>query len=242
MTAIQAAFVSLSGGAEGGDDEAYLRWHLLDHLPEQYSIPGLRLGTRWRADEECIALRWVASDALAPVRHAVAYLMTDPLDDTLREFVALAGRLRDEGRFPHRATSHLLGAYELERADASPAAVVSAAALPFRPHRGVLLLVESAGPAPDVSTLLAVDGVAGVMSFRSGQRLGIGAEQGERYGMPLWDPGDRRITVVHLDGWLSDVVPRLEAPIRARWASGDVVPELAAPFRSMVSYEVWPSG
>jgi hypothetical protein len=238
VTGVEAGFFSLSGGAEGGDDEAYLRWHLLDHLPEQYASPGLRLGTRGRADEECLALRWVATDALAPVRHAVAYLMTDPLDDTLREFVALAGRLRDEDRFPHRATSHLLGAYELEHTAVSPAAVVSAAALPFRPHRGVLLLVESPGPAPDPSELVAVDGVAGVMSFRSSARLGIGPEQGQRYGMPLWDPGDRRITIVHLDADLSDVVPRLEAPVRARWASGDVVPELAAPFRSMVSYQV----
>jgi hypothetical protein len=123
----------------------------------------------------------------------------------------------------------------------APSAVVSAEALPFRPHRGVLLLVETPGPAPGVADLLEVEGVAGVTSFRSGDRLGIGPDQGERFGMPVWDPGDRRITVVHLDGDLSEVVPRLEEPVRARWASGDIVPELAAPFRSMVSYEVWPS-
>jgi hypothetical protein len=102
----------------------------------------------------------------------------------------------------------------------------------------VLLLVESPGPAPTVGDLLDVDGVAGVMSFRSGQRLGTGPEQGERFGLPVWDPGDRRITVVHLDGELADVVPRLEGPVRARWASGDLIPELAAPFRPMSSYDV----
>ena len=73
MKPVKVGFFSLTGGAVSGDDAAYLAWHALDHLPEQYSIPGLRLGTRWRADAACVALRLAASDRLAPVRHAVGY-------------------------------------------------------------------------------------------------------------------------------------------------------------------------
>ena len=57
MNGIEVGFFSLTSGPVSGDEAAYLRWHLLDHLPEQYSIPGIRLGTRWRADDECVALR-----------------------------------------------------------------------------------------------------------------------------------------------------------------------------------------
>ena len=49
MNPIKVGVFSLTGGALSGDDAAYLRWHLLDHQPEQYSIPGMRLGTRWRS-------------------------------------------------------------------------------------------------------------------------------------------------------------------------------------------------
>ena len=44
--------------------------------------------------------------------------------------------------------------------------------------------------AEHVPDLLAVDGVAGVYAFGSSRRLGVGPDQGERFGMPAWDPGD----------------------------------------------------
>jgi hypothetical protein len=227
---IRAGFVSLSSGVASGDDEAYLRWHLLDHLPEQYSVPGVRLGQRWRADGDPL----VASDALAPVRHAVVYWMTEPLEDTLQAFGALGRELREAGRFGEPATPHLLGAYELDAALAAPSALVSPEALPFRAHRGVLLLVDD-GTAP-LEALLAVDGVAGAYRLRSSARLGTGADQGERFGVPMWDPGDRAVSIVYLDGDVAATTARL-APLVA----GRPALELALPLRSMVAYEVWPA-
>jgi hypothetical protein len=224
---IRAGFVSLTGGAVSGDDEGYLRWHLLDHLPEQYSIPGIRLGQRWRADGPAL----VASDALAGVRHAVVYWMTEPVEETLRAFRALGGQLREAGRFPDSATPYLLGAYELEAAFAAPRAVVSPEAIPFRAHRGVLLVVDD-GTLP-VEPLLAVSGVAGAYRLRSGARLGVGPDQGERFGIPLWDPGDRAITIVYLD----DDVPTTAAALAPRVAGPSV--ELALPLRAMVVHDVW---
>ena len=252
MNPIKVGFFSLTGGALSGDDAAYLRWHLLDHQPEQYSIPGLRLGTRWRADDELVALRLAASDALAPVRHAVGYYMTDPVEPTLVAFSQLGRRAAETGRYPEPATSHLLGAFHLQEGYASPRVLVSADAVPFRPHRGVVLLVESIGDGDvaawarwhhtqHVPALLATDGVAGVYAFRSSTLLGVGPDQGARFGMPMWDPGNRYVTVVYVDDDVAATTARLGDLLRERWASGVLVPELAGPFRSMVTYEAWPA-
>ncbi len=252
MNPIKVGFFSLTAGARSGDDDAYLRWHLLDHQPEQYSIPGLRLGTRWRADDECVAARLVASEQLAPVRHAIGYFMTDPIEPTLVAFSQLGRRAAETGRYPEPATSHLLGAFHLQQGYAAPGVLVSAEAVPFRPHRGVVLLVEGIGEGDvaawarwhhveHVPALLEVEGVAGVYSFRSSTLLGVGADQGTRFAMPMWDPGNRYVTVVYVDDDLAATTHRLAGLLTERWASGVVTPELAGPFRSMVAYEAWPA-
>jgi hypothetical protein len=252
---VKVGFFSLTEGAVSGNDAAYLAWHALDHLPEQYSIPGIRLGTRWRADDACVALRLAADDRLAPVRHAVGYYMTDPVEPTLVAFAELGRRAAETGRYPEPATSHLLGAFHLEQGYAAPRVLVSGEAIPFRPHRGVYLLVEEPARGGDtaawmrwhhrdhVPALLAVDGVAGAYVFRSSTLLGMGPDQGVRFGVPVWDPGDRIVTVVYLDDDVAATSARLEPVLRTRWtaAAGAVAPELAGPFRSMVTHEAWPA-
>jgi hypothetical protein len=237
---IAAGFFSLTGGAEGGDDAAYLRWHLLDHQPEQHAIAGLRASTRWTADDACVAARLFASASMEPVRHAVQYLFAEPVEESLVEFVGVAARLRDEGRFPYRATSHLLGAFEVTAAAAAPRAVVSTQALPHRAHRGVVLVVESGAPAPDLAPLLEVDGVAGAYAYAAGGRLGRGPDQGERFGLPVWDPQDRAVTVIYVEDDLLETAEALRAPLEARWSSGEATPELAMPMRSMQLHLAWP--
>jgi hypothetical protein len=254
VSAIRGAFLSLTSGTASGDDSAYLRWHLLDHMPEQHTVPGIRLGSRWIADDRCLADRIAVTDDLAPVRHAVCYLLTEPLEETLSEFARLGRRLADAGRYPEPATPHLLGAYELHDGHAAPRALVSAAAVPFRPHRGVHLIVERpVQPELDrwwtwhddehVPAVLDTDGVAGVLSFRSTARLGTGADQGERFGTQApWDPGGSLVTLVYLDGDLGETAARLEPLLRARWAGGAVAPRLAGPFASPVAFDAWPPG
>jgi hypothetical protein len=249
---IKAGFISLSAGAEGGDDDRYLAWHLLDHLPEQYSIPGIRLGTRWRVDDACLDACLAADASLADVRHAVAYLMTDPLPETLTAFAQLGRRAAETGRFPVRAASRLLGAFHLQQGYASPRVLVSAEAIPFRPHRGVLLLVERVTDrdvaawmrwhhTEHIPALLLQPSVAGAYLFRSSTLLGVGPDQGARFGMPLWDPGDRVVTIVYLDGDPAATTTAVGDLVRSRWASGAVEVELALPLRSMVTYAAWPS-
>ena len=50
MNRVKAGFFSLTPPAPPDDDGSYLRWHLLDHMPEQYQIPGIVHGLRWIAD------------------------------------------------------------------------------------------------------------------------------------------------------------------------------------------------
>ena len=253
MTDLRAGFFSLTSGAADGDDAAYLRWHLLDHLPEQYSIPGLRLGTRWRADDQCVTLRGAADEGLAAVRHVVSYLFAEPVAESLTAFGRLGRRLADEGRYPVAATPHLLGAFELVEAHAAPRVLVSAAGIPFRPHRGVYLLVERTSQPTSldawrrwhgeehVPRLLAVEGVAGVYAFGASAALGEGADQGPRLEVTApWDPGHSLVTVVYLDDDVAATTSRLTPLVAERWADGSVTPRLADPFLSPVTYEAWP--
>ena len=40
---VEAAFFSFTPPAPAGDDGSYLRWHLLDHMPEQFQLAGMVL-------------------------------------------------------------------------------------------------------------------------------------------------------------------------------------------------------
>ena len=252
MTGIAAGFFSLTSTPPDGDEEAYLRWHLLDHLPEQFAIPGIRLGTRWRADDECVGLRLAQSDELAPTRQVMSYLLSEPVEETLTAFVRLGGRLRSEGRYPQPATPHLLGAYGLTGAWAAPSAVVSPAVIPFRAHRGVYLVIEQPPEddavvahwqawhdAEHVPALLATEGVAGLWTFAATGRLGEDEGQGERFAMPAWNPRGLTVAVIYLDGDVVQAAARLSARVEDRWRGPDVIPALAGPFRSTVAFEAW---
>ena len=91
--------------------------------PSSTRSPGIRLGTRWRADDECVG----AASRRRPTtsrRSATpsATCMTDPVEETLTAFARLGRRLAEAGRYPEPATPHLLGAFELHGAHAAPAA------------------------------------------------------------------------------------------------------------------------
>ena len=86
----------------------YLRWHLLDHMPEQYQLPGILHGTRWMADDDCRDARVAGSGKLAEVGSIVNYLVTEPVQPTHDDFMELGPRLALMGRFPERRPSLLL--------------------------------------------------------------------------------------------------------------------------------------
>ena len=100
MIRVKAGIFSLTAPAPPDDDGSYLRWHLLDHMPEQYQLPGIVHGLRWIADGDYLDHRFAAHGPLGQVGNAVHYLVTDPVEETFDDFVALGRALRENGRFP----------------------------------------------------------------------------------------------------------------------------------------------
>jgi hypothetical protein len=241
MIRVKAAFFSLTPPAPPDDDGSYLRWHLLDHMPEQYQLPGIQFAQRYIADGDYLDYPLAADDHLGQVGNLVNYLVGDPVQQTHDDFMELGGRLAEQGRFPQRRPSLQLRMPALLRPYAAPQALVSAEVVPFRPHRGVLLIVEQP-ISTDVSrwlqwlhtghypAVLATPGVAGVWMYGS---------------TPTWTlhpatQGDPEYTtVVYLDDDLLEVTKRLGSLMEARWRTGDVRPQFAGPLRTMIEWEAW---
>ena len=241
MTRVRAASFSFPPPAPPGDDGSYLRWHLLDHMPEQYQLPGMQLGLRYLADADCTAARVAASGDLEGVGNLVNYLVGDPVQETHDDFMALGRRLTEMGRFPEHRPSLQLRMPALRRRYAAPQALISAEVVPWRPHRGVLVVVEQPGDE-DLDTweqwldtehhpaVLATPGVAGVWVYGSSDAWTLHpATQG--------DP--QHTTVIYLDEDPVRTTEVLRPVIEDRWRSGAVRPTFAGPLRSMIEWEAW---
>ena len=198
---VRLGFLSLTGVSDTGDDRAYLEWHAMDHMPEQYSLPGMLNGQRWRSTAACRRERAAEHDDLAPVENAVCYLLGDPPVPTLEDFMALGQTLADLGRYPEVIPSRFLGAFEVLEARAARRVLVSDEVVPWRPNRGIYLIVEritdragATGFLRDVHCqgipdLLDVPGVAGAWWFGTTPR----------YRHPTFTKGNFRTTICYLD-------------------------------------------
>lgn len=216
---VQVAVVSMSARSTDGHDAEYLEWHGLDHLPEQYRIAGLRSGARWVSTTACRAARAASEPPYDSVDHVVAYLFADPVDAALDTFFALGKDLREAGRMPVLLPPVELGGYRVVDKAAAPRVLVGAEVLPWRPHRGVYLLLET-GPPTSPRDLLEVDGVVGAWTFVGSDALHA----------RLADTEARGLTVVYLDDDPAIVGGRLDGPLHERWTAAGTTPLLAAPF------------
>ena len=241
MIRVKAGIFSLTPPAPEGDDGSYLQWHLLDHMPEQYQLPGIVLAQRWIADGDYPDHRITADGTLSDVANVVNYLVGDPVQQTFDDFMALGARLAEMGRFPERRPSLALRMLALLHWQAAPRVLVSHEVVPFRPHRGVLVVLEEpTGPRPDRwlqwlhtdhhRRVLDVPGTAGAWMYGSTRA----------WTVPKAAQGDRLYaTVVYLDGDPLPTARALTPLIEARWASGDVRPLFAGPLRTMIEWDAW---
>jgi hypothetical protein len=238
---VKAAFFSLTPPAPPDDDGSYLRWHLLDHMPEQYQLPGIQLALRYIADGSYSDHRIAGDGALADVGNMVNYLVGDPVQQTHDDFMELGGRLAEQGRFPERRPSLQLRMPALLSWDAAPQALISAEVVPFRPHRGVLLIVEEPKSSAISDWLqwlrtdhhpavLATPGVAGVWFYGSTKTWQL---------HPSAQGGPQHFTVIYLDDDPLTVAKRLSPLVQERWATGPVRPLFAGPLRTMIDWEAW---
>ncbi len=197
-----AGFVSFTE-VEPGAHRSYNEWHLFDHLPEQYVLPGIVGGQRWvRTPALAASAGSTATPPLDRVHYVTLYLLAAPLDVTLTDFFHHGIALAKAGRFHQQRTSHLAGALRVESAHAAPAAAVQPGAVPFRPGTGVHLRLEDAGagpaPAELIDAALAVPGVAGVWTF-----AGAVPDDGPTFGLRL------------ICAWLDGPLPEVEAALAA---------------------------
>jgi hypothetical protein len=230
MNKVRIGFFSFTEITDPSEHRAYNEWHQLDHMPEQYPLPGLAFGQRWVSTPDCRAARAVDGPLLAGLHYVTLYLMTEPVEATLKQFHALGGRLRELGRFHQHRRALVSGPFTVETVAATPRVLVSAEAVPYRPNRGAYVVVEeltgerAAGALP-VEPLLEVAGVAGVWSFVSpADHVGI------------WRSGHRRVTVCYLDEEPLRVAPGLDQVV-GRWPPGAGVVVHAGPVETVVPWQ-----
>src|SRR5438552_5370073 len=135
-------FFSFTEITDPAEHRAYNEWHQLDHLPEQFPLRGIVYGQRWVSTPACRAARAASDASLDPIHYLTCYLMADPIEDTLAEFFDLGTRLHELDRFHRHRRARLTGPFRVGSTVAAPRVLVSAAAVPFRAHRGLYVVVE----------------------------------------------------------------------------------------------------
>ncbi|SMC96199.1 hypothetical protein [Lentzea albidocapillata] len=189
------AFPRISDPARHHD---YNAWHQLDHRPENLALPGVVHGDRWVRSPDCAAAGQAPSPLLSSFHYLAMYWFAEPASRSIEEWKALGESTRRAGRRPDLAytTRPLLGFFRPLRGVVHPRAGISAAALPFRPHRGVHVTVtdpQGADP-PDLAQVLELDGVLGGWTFDS---EAVSAEGLDGTRRPL--SASLRVTLYYLD-------------------------------------------
>ncbi len=240
MNRVKIGFFSLTHHSTTGDDRPYLRWHQLDHMPEQYRLPGLLLGQRWASTPDCRAVRAAEVDTWALVEHVVLYLMGNPVHETLDEFFMLGRHLAELGRYSHALPSEYRGGLRLLETIAAPRVLVSPEVIPFRPHRGAYLIVERPDDTSPqdgfiqrlhtdiLPTLVDVPGVAGAWAYATSPEI----------RRDMFSEGRYRFTVCYLDDEPAPAGGRLSEAVTQCWAGAPSELVLAAPFESLVESDV----
>ena len=221
-TDIRMIFVSMAAREREGRDAAYLEWHSLDHRPEQHRLAGLRQSLRVVSTPACRAARAYSDPLYDAVDHVMTYFFADGA--ALDQFNALSGALGGERR-PFRLPSVQSGYFKLAGKVASPKAIAGADVIPWRPAKGVYLLVERGAESPAALTDIA--GVAGIW-WHAG---GVSPVPG------FADTAGIQVTYCFLDDDPVVTAGRLRAVLERRWGEGRSVPLLAAPFHTVVPFE-----
>jgi hypothetical protein len=220
---ITTLFVSMATRHPEGADADYLRWHTLDHRPEQHRLSAVRASLRLVSTPACRSKRAWSRDRYDAIDHVMTYFFTDP--GGMEPFLALSKALGGAGRKLPLLPPVERGIYDVGEKAAAPRIKVGADVLPWWPVRGVYLLLESAASAP--SELLEADGVAGVWSATS---LSVEAQLASA-------PAGQSISYCFLDDDPVVAAESLRPVLDKRWSDRGVEPLFAAPFYPVVPHE-----
>jgi hypothetical protein len=224
---ISTLFVSMATRHPDGADADYVRWHTLDHRPEQHRMAHLRASLRLVSTPDCRSTRAASAGRFDAVDHVMTYFFADP--DGLPAFTDLGAALHGAGRMLPLLPPVERGVYEVQRKVAAPRVKIGSDVLPWLPVRGLYLLVErGASPSFEPSTdLLEVAGIAGVWSASA---LKVEAK------LANTQPG-QWLTYCFLDDDPVATAVRLQPVLRASWSESGTEPLLAAAFHVVVPYE-----
>ncbi|BBY13640.1 hypothetical protein [Mycobacterium marseillense] len=220
---ITTLFVSMATRHPEGKDAEYLRWHTLDHRPEQHRLAAVRASLRLVSTPACRSARALTDGRLNAVDHVMTYFFADAAG--LHDFNELSTALGNAGRKLPLLPPVERGVYDAQRKAAAPRIKAGSDVLPWLPARGVYLLVERGSASVD--PLLDVDGVTGVWSALSRQ---VDAKLASAQD-------NQSITYCFLDDDPVATAERMRSVLADRWADGGVEPLFAAPFFAVVPYE-----
>jgi hypothetical protein len=220
---ISTLFVSMARRHPDGRDAEYLRWHTLDHRPEQHRLPGVRASVRLVSTPQCRAARVAGDDRFEAIDHVMTYFFTDRTG--LTAFNELSTALGDGDRKLPLLPPVQRGVYAVTTKSAAARIKVGADVLPWWPFHGVFLVLEAGERGP--SALTDIDGVAGVWSAAS-HRVDAGLASA---------PPGQVLTYCFTDDDPVSTAARLAPVLTRRWAAGDAEPLLAAPFHTVVPHE-----
>jgi hypothetical protein len=220
---IGTLFVSMARRHPEGTDAEYLRWHTLDHRPEQHRLTAVRASLRVVSTPACRAARASADERFDEIDHVMTYFFTDKAG--LKGFNELSEALGAGDRKLTLLPPVQRGVYSVQDKVATPRVKVGADVLPWWPVRGVYLLLEAGTTAPP--DLTHVDGVAGVWSATSQSVHSSLASA----------PAGQTISYLFLDDDPVHTAERLRPELEKRWSDSGVEPLLAAPFHPVVPHE-----
>ena len=251
------SFVSIPG-AGPEEHRVYNKWHQLDHRPENLALPGVAWGDRWQRTAE-LREQSVASPEHAETDYVAMYWFREPVDQAVAAWDRLGADSFQWGRGPllPGVRRTLLAFFRPVKGYAAASALVSPEVIPYRPNRGLHLILtryaEPFGAAAHeafawedrvlIPQLLELDGVAGAWTFTF--------DHHQRHGsLPLATgssdtPGSLRIRLMYLDQEVGATVARIRQRTAAL-ASG-LAPEVAqageiqleAPLRTIIPWQDW---
>jgi hypothetical protein len=220
---ITTLFVSMATRHPDGTDADYLRWHTLDHRPEQHRLSAVRASLRLVSTPPCRAERPPNDERFDAIDHVMTYFFTDK--SGLKGFNELSTALGGANRKLPLLPPVQRGVYTVQSKAAAPRVKIGADVLPWWPARGVYVLLEAEASAP--TSLVDVEGVAGVWSATSRSVHSSLASA----------PAGQTISYCFLDGDPVITAKRLRPALEKRWSEGGIEPLFAGPFHVVVPHE-----
>jgi hypothetical protein len=220
---ITTLFVSMATRHPDGADAEYLRWHTMDHRPEQHRLTAVRASLRLVSTPTCRYTRAASGDRYDAIDHVMTYFFSDPKG--MAGFLDLSKALGNAGRKLPLLPPVERGIYQVQDRAAAPRVKVGADVLPWWPVHGVYVLLETNASAP--THLIDVDGVAGIWSAAS-------MSVDPRFASA---PAGQTISYCFLDDDPVSAAERLRTALEKRWSENGIEPLFAAPFHTVVPYE-----